>query len=171
MLTSRAKEKAAYGSHTWCIMQRGPGICALPAAAMLTVKHCKEQMDCTRWSQTIRAIQGRQMSNLLWWTECGAEARAPREFLIRWKFSPQKQQTMLPQQRMIAAAARNVCLLLLRGILQGLLPSMRMTNIVILLDYYIGRAIEGNRGAEYTLFFCWSCRNLVLETFLLKCFF
>lgn len=28
-----------------------------------------EQMDCARSSQTICGIQGRQMSNLLWWTQ------------------------------------------------------------------------------------------------------
>lgn len=29
----------------------------------------QEQMDCARSSQTICGIQGRQMSNLLWWTQ------------------------------------------------------------------------------------------------------
>lgn len=99
--------KAAYGSYTWCIMYRGSGICVLLASVMLTVKYCGEKMDCTRWSQAIRVVQGQQMSNLLWSTQCSAEMTVLREYLIRWKFpSRNKVQFFSPPSRNIFCLSR-----------------------------------------------------------------
>lgn len=88
-------------------------------------------MDYTRWSQMIRAIQGHQISDPMWWTQCDTETIALREFLIRWKF-PQQEQSFLYCSKV-------------SYVLLGLFLSKRATNVSISTQRCIlGRKVESH---------------------------